>query len=390
MSSINRMKAAFAGVGTLALLGSGATAGEDKVVIDDKAPVQEASWSYCDLFKSNTLYKSDEGFINKIKWIGRYHGQFYSVDSNQGSETDWQNRRFRAGLEIEFLDDFKFQGQFNLKTDFSEAGRFVESVEDLTIAWEPTEEFYLIVGKQKAKIISDWNTSSTKILTFERSLLTNQVVPDKIGGVVAGYKLTKQLWVEGGIYTGDWTEDGWELPDFDGHLAASARIGYKMNDNTELRFGYFYGDGAGEDTGIEEYDNVFVWTSDSKWGKVGLTTDVVFATGIDNNQNSDVFGVIIMPSYDLTEKLQAVFRYQYATSEGAEGIRLQSRYERAGAAAPLNTRGDDYNAFYLGLNYRLCGDNLKLMTGVEYATLDGGKKADWDGWSYLAGVRLFF
>lgn len=390
MTQSYRIKAAFAGVGIAALLSSNASAGDAKVVIDDKAPVAASEWSYCDLFKSNTLYKSDSGPINKIKWIGRYHGQYHSTDSNQGADSDWQNRRFRAGLQIEFLNDFKFEGQFNLKTDYSAGGRFVDSVEDLTIEWEPSDDFYVIVGKQKAKTTSDWATSSKQILTFERSLLTNQVVPDKIGGVVVGYNLTEKLWVEGGVFSGDWTDDGWELPDFNGGIAASARIGYQFNDATELRFGYFYGEGAGEDTGIEEYDNVFVWSTVSSWGKVGLTTDIIYATGIDNSHNSDVFGLVIMPSYDITEKLQAVFRYQYAQSESDSGIRLQSRYERAGDAAPLNTRGDSYNAFYLGLNYRLCGDNLKLMGGIEYADLAAPSAEDWDGFTYMAGVRLYF
>ena len=128
----------------------------------------------------------------------------------------------------------------------------------------------------------------------------------------------------------------------------------------------------------------------SSWGDLSLVTDLIYGTGINDNRNSDVFGLVIMPYYAITEKLEGVFRYTYSQSDGEEGIRLQSRYERARGAAPLNARGDSYNAFYAGLKYYLCGDKLKLMTGVEYATLDAPVSDDWDGWTYFAGVRLYF
>ena len=34
-----------------------------------------------------------------------------------------------------------------------------------------------------------------------------------------------------------------------------------------------------------------------------------------------------------------------------------------------NGRGDRYDALYLGLNYYLCGDNAKIMAGVQYENL---------------------
>lgn len=391
MTQSNRMKSAVAGFGVAALLAGAAQAGDGKVVIDDKAPVAEPeAWTFCNLFDYSTLYENDQGPINEISLIGRYHGQWHSVDSNQGADTDWENRRFRFGTEIVFLDDFTFEGQFNLKRDFDEPGRFFDSVEDLTIAWEPNDEFYLIVGKQKAKVSREWSTSSKRIKTMERSLIINQTVADKMGGVVAGYNLTDKLWIEGGIYTGAWTNDGWNLPDFNGDIGASARIGYDLTESTEVRFDYLYTAGAGVDAATEEYEHVFSWNTESEFGDLSLVTDVIYASGIDNANNSDVFGVVVMPYYALTEDLEAVFRYQYVTSDSDTGVRLQSRYERAGGAAPLNTRGDSYNAFYLGLNYYICDDKLKLMTGVEYATLEAPGSSDWDGWTYWAGVRMYF
>ena len=43
-----------------------------------------------------------------------------------------------------------------------------------------------------------------------------------------------------------------------------------------------------------------------------------------------MFGVfILLPSYDITKKLQAVIRYQHANSDGPDGITALKRYEQA-------------------------------------------------------------
>ena len=101
-----------------------------------------------------------------------------------------------------------------------------------------------------------------------------------------------------------------------------------------------------------------------------------------------------MPWYWVVpEKLQAVARYQYQASSDEEGIRLNSRYVRSShdnAAVDVNSgRGDEHHSVYLGLNYHLCGDNAKIMGGVEYdhlETPDGPAES----MSYFVAFRTFF
>ncbi len=366
------------------LLAAGAsTAGEmAKVPIDD-AVVEPASFTICDMFDYATLFESESGPINEISLIGRYQGQYYDVEGD-GSVSDWENRRMRAGVQVGFLDNFLFEGQFNLNPD---EGRFVEDVEDLYLRWKPSDRFSLMIGKQKAPITREWTTSSKRIKTIERSALVNQVIPAKIGGVVAKYQLTDPLWVEGGIYSGELDED-WALPDFNGGFGASARIGYQLTDETELRFDYFYTDSAGEDLGVSDYDHTFSLNSQSDWNRFHLVTDAIYAAGINDAAQSDVFGVVIMPYYDVTDKLEAVIRYNYATSDSDNGIRLYSRYERL--SSDLGARGDNYHSLYGGLNYYICGDKLKLMSGIQWATMDRPDAGSFDSWTYMAAVRLYF
>ena len=87
--------------------------------------------------------------------------------------------------------------------------------------------------------------------------------------------------------------------------------------------------------------------------------------------------------------MEAVLRYQYAVSDGENGLQLQSRYEQKVVPGGL---GDAYQAIYAGINYLVYGDRLKLMTGAEYSVMKDSTlgQDSFDGWTYLAGVRLFF
>ena len=74
----------------------------------------------------------------------------------------------------------------------------------------------------------------------------------------------------------------------------------------------------------------------------------------------DTWGVVIMPYYNLTDKLQFVTRYAYM-DEGRE-----QRTQRFDVRQSV----EDYHTFYAGFNYYICGNNLKVMGGYEYATGD--------------------
>lgn len=357
---------------------------------DGKAVVPENPTTFCDWYKDDflglaQLYKSETGPIQDIRLIGRYQGQYYNVDSNRGDESDWENRRFRLGAQIKFLENFEFQAQFNIKTDWDSADRIIDNLEETTITWEPNEKFFVEAGKQKVLLTREWSTSANKMLTFERSLLVNQLIPSKTGGVVLGLNDVGPLsQVLGGVYSGALGDD-WVLPDFDGGIGVFLSAAHQLTDATEVRLDYFYNDGDTGNNGFKPYEHSFSLNSESKWDKVGLVTDVLYGTGLGSE---DVYGLALIPSYDITDKLQLVFRYHLANSTGNDGIRLQSRYERTAIHDGGGDRGDEYQSFYLGLNYYICGHNLKLMNGIEYSTLEG--KDEFDGWTYLTGIRMYF
>jgi phosphate-selective porin OprO and OprP len=380
-----RMLKAFSAVVLALSLSSVAAAQVADGLIEGKktssASVFDTLWALPVLYsdKSNPV-------VQRLALIGRYHGQYYTVDADElGNDSDWDNRRARIGVKAEFFRMISFEGQMNVDVDNDRSGLF-DSVEDLYVDIEPSGDFGLSIGKHKPYLTREWNTSSNRIKTMERSLLVNQIIPDKIYGVTAFGRGGGLLW-RGGVFSGTYT-DRWELPDFDGGYLLNASLGYDTGKRGQVRLDYLYNDGDRLNfVATKPYEHSLSLNYNGTFGKLGVTFDLIYAAG--SGEVPDVWGIVLMPYYAITDKLEGVFRYTYADSDAGNGIRLASRYERR--VDNLETdRGENYNSFYLGANYYIYGDKLKLMTGVEYSTADLSKGAGWDSWTWFGGVRFHF
>jgi phosphate-selective porin OprO/OprP len=118
----------------------------------------------------------------------------------------------------------------------------------------------------------------------------------------------------------------------------------------------------------------------ARWG---VRTDL--AGGIGSLGASDAWGTLLMPFYNLTDRLQLVARYTHIESKEAHGLRL-ALYENQ----VVPGRGDRYDEFYLGLNYYVYGHKLKLQTGVQHAEMkdEAGDSGDYSGWAWTTGLRI--
>jgi hypothetical protein len=96
--------------------------------------------------------------------------------------------------------------------------------------------------------------------------------------------------------------------------------------------------------------------------------------------------------YDIIPKrLQLVGRYSHTNGDGPDSVIRETRYESRAPRLTGGGRGDVYDAFYLGAQYFIYGDRLKFMGGAEYAKLGGGGNGgDYEGVTYLTGLRLYF
>ena len=115
----------------------------------------------------------------------------------------------------------------------------------------------------------------------------------------------------------------------------------------------------------------------------GVRADAAAATGYLGQ--SDLSSLMVMPFFNLTDKLQAVGRYTFLESDQPNGVRLATYESRI-----VPGRGDQYKELYLGANYFLYGHKLKLQSGVQIGRMrdragDGGQ---YSGVSWTTGIRV--
>lgn len=379
----------LSGVSVVALAAMSALAGDPppaKDTIEDAA--RSESSLYDELWSLATLYKDkDNPYIQEIKLRGRYQGQYHWLDSSQGDGDAWEDRRSRIGFDIKFLKDFAFRGDVQGSDSFDPV---YNGIVDFYVKWSPDPGFNLTVGKQKPQIgYYDWLQSTNNQPTFERSQIFNQLRVDRTLGTVIDGKVGNWLY-QTGIYS---NENDLEFGQLNAGIGYSVGFGYDFKealslDKAEWRFDFLHSDIEENSSVLNRYENLFsttVWLQDGRWSLVGE-----FFAG--SGFSADAAGFFIQPTYDLIpKKLQLVGRYSFASGDGPDSIQAQSRYERTAPDLTGSGRGETYNALYVGTQYFIHGDKLKLLAGAEYADVDGGGNGgDFEGWTYLAGVRLSF
>jgi len=155
-------------------------------------------------------------------------------------------------------------------------------------------------------------------------------------------------------------------------------------DHGQIRIDYVYNE---EDINADTRDFSQVLSLVTKWetGPWGLWTDL--SAGKGYTEQSDVWGVVLMPFYDFNPYIQVVMRYTYLNSADDNGLRLP-RYE----GKITDGRGNEYSEIYTGLNVFFYGHKFKWQTGLEYASMRDGAddEGEYTGWGVNTGLRLYW
>ena len=162
-------------------------------------------------------------------------------------------------------------------------------------------------------------------------------------------------------------------------------MGYQLED-AALRAAYVYQD-EDKDANTRDFRQIASLTAQWQKGDLGFWGDLSGGLGFSDSNQSDVWGLVLMPFYDLTRYTQLVLRYTYLGSREDNGLRL-NRYENQ----VVEGRGDRYDEWYAGFNVFFYGHKLKWQTGVSRAEMeddpqDGGEYA---GWSLITGIRVYW
>ena len=239
------------------------------------------------------------------------------------------------------------------------------------------------MGQQKHRFTHDRNVSSRYINYMERGMFTNMFGLDYTPAVTISGKVGKLDYYTG-VFSNA-TDHNMEraFTDLNSGWSFIAAGTYDLGnlfgaDSASIYGSYVHSEATDDATNLNRYRDGVSAALILTEGPASLVTEVTGGFGSDRGS---AVGINIQPSYFLTDKLQLVGRYQLALADDEKGLTGQRRYERA-AGAPA---GDQYQAGYLGLNYYLAGHRAKIMTGVEYADMNGESEV-----TAFAGVRVFF
>ncbi len=355
---------------------------------DSEPPVS----TYDKIWDALVFYENpDHPTIQSFSLIGRYHGQYWSVNADQGDAADWENRRKIIGFSSKWFQNFTVQAQMFLQTD---GGSLYGGLYEGFIKWSPPDTGislsvgrldYLFTGLERSE-------SSKKIKVIERGLLVNQVMPaEVVGALVQGKK--GRFSYHAGWFSRSIKD---EFDDFNSGSATVIGTAYDTNlfyEKGSLHLDWLHNPGQSNEDAFRPFRHVVsLWHSGER-GRLQMGVDLTIAQPKDTAGH--LFGLTVEPAWILVNELfgnndplQLILRYQYATSSRDNGLLLQRRYEQKVTTGD----GDRYQALYTGLSYFLYGDKLKLMAGGEYAHMkdaanDGGR---YEGWTWFGAVRLYF
>jgi phosphate-selective porin OprO/OprP len=361
---------------------AGSGSSSEKAVIEtrEEKSILDKIWD------APTFYKNDHAdFLNELRFVGRFHGDIYSLDSNLGSDSDEVVRRLRLGLKARFFHHLDLHVETELDPQNDDPA--YKRLTDAYLAWTFSDALKLTVGKHSAKFTLDGATSSNELLTPERNNLANNVwfTNEYIPGASLSGKIGH--WVYNtGIYSGG--HETKEFGNFDAGKFGIFSVGYDFGPalgakKALLRADYVYNERNLASTSVRPFENIGSVVFQLDEGKWGLSTDVSYATGY--GAQSNVYGFVVMPWLNLTKKLQLVARYTYLESEEINGLRL-NRYDNVMTTG----KGDRYSEIYAGLNYFVYGHKLKLQSGVAWSDMsdDANDGGHYHAWLWTTALRV--
>ncbi len=383
------------------------------VLAGSEPPTPAASGDWCQWLqnKPGMLYKNKENpFLQSFQLGGRFQYQASYLDGEDVNGRDFNDtydeyRRVRLEVKTEFLKYFSAKIGINVVNDERRNDENLEwgysTFDEAYFSFDikkafgagPLDALKLNYGRFKFNMTEEVHMSSKDIFTVERSAIANKLygVNNRPSGITLDGELDKWSGTLG-IFSGDENSEfigGWS----DG-LAYYFSGAYAHSEQWRFILDFVKNEPSGE-VDFLAYDWATAMNAVYEEGRFGTLATLVLGGNNDATaeRGGSFHGLVIMPWYwVLEDKLQAVFQYQYSGSSQDQGIRTNSRYVRSAHDAGVSVnggRGDELHTLYAGLNYHICGDNAKIMTGIEYSSLNT-PKGDVNALTYSVAFRTFF
>ncbi len=376
----------------------------------DKLSKTEAS-KFATVKNKDTQKFAVSGLVQtQYQWINTHQSSPVSTDAV--SKNGFLARRLFIGISGELASGFSAVLISDLAASGSENSKYIDAA---YIAKKIESEYIngsLKFGYSKVNFGFEENTSATKLTAIERSITTRYFVDEQkqgSGNVGFGSRYTGVFWngslkqVEGLAYGFAVTNSqnfsvkpSTNSDYYDNTVNAWANVVYKnnfdiagelINYRAGLNFGY--GNGANSRlsvSGTPRTENGYILGVNPylelKWSKFTLWSDFIMTEiqhgNSDGVSNSSPYGFNIAVEYrfdagDLGE-IAPAFRYSYLYTDG-RGARISDGMNGAPNIYPSSSLANNlYNkaqSVYIGVNWYIIGDSVKLQAGYEWASYEG-------------------
>jgi phosphate-selective porin OprO and OprP len=331
-------------------------------------------------------YKDDRNpVVQQVLFTGRFQHDLATVDADQGDHDESNVRRVRLGPRVTFLRNYLFHAEVEINPQ--ERNPFYMRFTDLYVQWSKSSALAVTVGKQSIPFTQEGATSSKDLITIDRGNLANNIWfgQEYVPGVSVSGRTAPWVY-RAGVYSAGAANR--ELGEFGGDYFTLAVLGYDFAKplgvkEALLTGNYVYQHPDRDNTFTQRLEHVGSLNFRFEADRWGFRSDVSSAAGYLGQ--SDLWAVMAMPFYNVTNKLQAVGRYTFIDSADPNGVRLATYENKV-----VSGRGDEYNELFLGANYFFYGHKLKVQTGVQWADMndraaDGG---EYSGLSWTTGLRV--
>jgi len=353
----------------------------------DQKPAPNLPSAYDKIWTRFTDWYNDKEnpVVQRILLTGRFQVDYATVDADQGSHSEWNVRRLRLGPRITFFRDYLFHTEVELNPQ--EQDPFYVRLTDMYVAWQKHPKAVITVGKQSVPFTQEGATSSKELVTIDRSNLVNNIwfTQEYMPGVSLSGRSAPWTYRAGVYSSGAMNR---EFGKFNGDAFTLALVGYDFAKTLKVREAtltgnYLYQHPDVNNTFTKRFEHIMSIHFKLEQPRWGFRSDLSETKGYLGQRN--ILGVMAMPIFNATDKLQFVARYTFLDSDGINGLSLAT-YENQ----VVTGRGDRYTEGYVGANYYFYGHRLKLQTGVQFGEMqdranDGGA---YSGTSWTTGLRI--
>lgn len=341
--------------------------------------------------------------VEKMKISGRLQLQYnnfgLSGDLNDG-RSDPQGfyfRRVYIGFDVQLNESWSG----TLITNLAGADPNIYLDTGL-INWHIDKNTMLSVGWDKVPFGYEETISSARLKTIERSMVARVFdFPLRTSAQHTGVFLKGKIFDTGlsySLFAGNNDNSGFRSDKqfnninakYDGY-SGFGRVQYTAEGNAgKLVVGVDAGyiESGAYNMGIvaDENSHAWVYGGHAAYTLQGfnLVTEILGAT-LDNarggNDDANIYGFSVTPAFKITDEFELVAQYSYMDSDGAYVVFPGEVIRRSNASVVGCDTGQQ---FYIGANWYIMGDDLKLQAGYEAGRfkdpVDGsGDKARVDG-----------